>query len=358
MASARKLPSGNWRVNLFIGMVDGKRKYKSFTAPTKKEAELEAARYNMSRVEKPKVELTVGEAIDRFLQSKTNILSPSTLRSEKSRRYNNFKDIEETKICNLKKDVIQKWINDLSENHSPKTIRNIYGLFCESVHECAPGQDLSVKLPNSTKYIPYFPEKSEIFSLLEYFNDRPEFQTAFMVASVLGLRRGEICALEFGDIRGDKIVIARSFALGPDKQWHIKTPKSKEGTRELSMPSELKKRILALKKKDAQDNRIFHFYPAALTDSFIAARDKIGFKFRLHDLRHYYASVMLYMGIPDRYAMQRMGHSTDTMLKRVYQHLIEEKTKSVDDTMTEYMNQFLNAEIMQHEMQHAQKETK
>lgn len=352
MATARKLPSGNWRVNLYVGMVDGKRKYRSFTAHTKKEAELEAARYNMTRVEKPKVEMTVGEAIDCFLQSKTNILSPSTLRSEKSRRHNNFNAIKDIKVCNLKRETIQAWINDLSENHSPKTVRNIYSLFCESVHEYAPGTDLSVKLPNATKYIPYFPDKTEIFSLLEHFNDRPEFQTAFMIASVLGLRRGEICALEFSDIRGDKIVISKSFALGPDKQWHSKTPKSKEGTRELSIPKELKKRILSLKKKDEIDDRIFHFYPSALTDAFIAARNKIGFKFRLHDLRHYYASVMLYMGIPDRYAMQRMGHSTDTMLKRVYQHLIEEKTKSVDETMTKYMNQFLDAEIMQHEMQH------
>lgn len=358
MASARKLPSGNWRVNLFVGMVDGKRKYKSFTAPTKKQAELEAAQFNLTRVEKPKIEMTVVEAIDRYLQSKTNILSPSTLRSEKSRRFNNFKEIEDIKICDLKKETIQKWINTLSEDHSPKTIRNIYGLFCESVHECDKNLDLAVKLPNATKYIPYFPEKKEIFTLLEHFKDKKEFQTAFMIASVLGLRRGEICALEFGDIRGDKIVISRSFALGPDKQWHIKTPKSKAGTRELSLPSELKKRILALKKKDAPDDRIFNFYPGALTDAFIAARTKIGFKFRLHDLRHYYASVMLYMGIPDRYAMQRMGHSTDTMLKRVYQHLIEEKTNSIDESMTEYMNQFLNSEIMQHEMQHAEKETK
>ena len=40
MASAKKLPSGSWRVNLYIGKTpDGKRQYKSFTADTKKEAE-------------------------------------------------------------------------------------------------------------------------------------------------------------------------------------------------------------------------------------------------------------------------------------------------------------------------------
>ena len=39
MATAKKLKSGSWRCLVYDCMEDGKRKYKSFTAPTKKEAE-------------------------------------------------------------------------------------------------------------------------------------------------------------------------------------------------------------------------------------------------------------------------------------------------------------------------------
>ena len=39
MATARKLPSGNYRCRVYLGKVNGKDAYKSFTAPTKKEAE-------------------------------------------------------------------------------------------------------------------------------------------------------------------------------------------------------------------------------------------------------------------------------------------------------------------------------
>ena len=40
MATAKKLPSGSWRVQLYAGKTpDGKRRYLSFTANTKKEAE-------------------------------------------------------------------------------------------------------------------------------------------------------------------------------------------------------------------------------------------------------------------------------------------------------------------------------
>ena len=40
MATAKKLPSGSYRVRVYVGAsANGKKKYKSITAPTKKEAE-------------------------------------------------------------------------------------------------------------------------------------------------------------------------------------------------------------------------------------------------------------------------------------------------------------------------------
>ena len=45
MATAKKLPSGKYRCLIYIGMENEKRKYKSFTANTKKEAEFLATQY-------------------------------------------------------------------------------------------------------------------------------------------------------------------------------------------------------------------------------------------------------------------------------------------------------------------------
>ena len=124
------------------------------------------------------------------------------------------------------------------------------------------------------------------------------------------------------------------------KNWILKYPKTKDGSRELALPDFLKARMLELKDENSKDNRIFHFNPNQLTDNFCHARRKLGFDFRLHDLRHYYASVMLMLNTPDLYAMKRMGHSTPTMLKRVYQHLMDEKDKEVDQSMADYMERF------------------
>ena len=55
MATAKVLPSGAYRVRVFAGKENGKSIYKSFTAPTKKEAEYLATQYLMEATEKKKL---------------------------------------------------------------------------------------------------------------------------------------------------------------------------------------------------------------------------------------------------------------------------------------------------------------
>ena len=67
MARAKKLPSGSWRVQVYTGMVDGKRKYISITAPTEREANYAALQYQMGVDRKARIGKTVGEAIDDYI---------------------------------------------------------------------------------------------------------------------------------------------------------------------------------------------------------------------------------------------------------------------------------------------------
>ena len=60
MATAKKLPSGNWRVRAYDKKTD---KYKSFTAPTKKQAELMAAEYLNGLRKTSENDITVEQAI-------------------------------------------------------------------------------------------------------------------------------------------------------------------------------------------------------------------------------------------------------------------------------------------------------
>ena len=75
MAKAKKLPSGNYRVQYLI---DGKRY--SFTAETAALAEYAALQHKLERKRaKSSTTKTLGAAIDDYIDLKSNILSPSTI---------------------------------------------------------------------------------------------------------------------------------------------------------------------------------------------------------------------------------------------------------------------------------------
>jgi len=53
-------------------------------------------------------------------------------------------------------------------------------------------------------------------------------------------------------------------------------------------------------------------------------------RFRFHDLRHYQASILHAMGVPDKYIMERGGWKTDSTLKNIYQHTMDAKRQEVE----------------------------
>ena len=54
---------------------------------------------------------------------------------------------------------------------------------------------------------------------------------------------------------------------------------------------------------------------------------------------------MLEQNVPDKYAMERMGHATNNMLKNVYQHTMSKKSKQVADDLDRYFEQKLQMKL-------------
>lgn len=69
-------------------------------------------------------------------------------------------------------------------------------------------------------------------------------------------------------------------------------------------------------------------------------------RFRFHDLRHYSASIMHAIGVPDVYIMERGGWSSDHTLKRIYCGAMDDFSQKFTNLTNEHFT------TMQHEMQH------
>lgn len=135
MATAKKLPSGNWRVNVYVGIVDGKRKYKSFTAPTKAEAELNAALYVSGKSDFPSsCSRSLRSVSLDYINSRSNILSPSTLHGYYNIVYNYIPDVFSTPVSDITSFMLQSAFNTFALNHSSKTLKNTYGFDSPYLH--------------------------------------------------------------------------------------------------------------------------------------------------------------------------------------------------------------------------------
>ena len=73
--------------------------------------------------------------------------------------------------------------------------------------------------------------------------------------------------------------------------------------------------------------------------------EKHDVKMTFHDLRHLNASVMLALGVPDKYAMERGGWSTNSTLKAVYQHTFSDERKKVNDLVNNYFSEVVHTKV-------------
>lgn len=346
MATARKLPSGSWRVNQYIGTdASGKRMYKSFTAETKKAAEYAAAEYNLKRKDKPK-DLTVGQAIDGYIASKEHILSPTTVAEYRQTRRNKLQSIMNVPLNKLTNVMIQQAINEDAARLSPKSVRNAHGLLSAALGMYMPDFSLRTTLPQKKTKIKDLPTPEEVLKAVS----GSDIELPVLLALWLGMRLSEILGLRFSDVSSDGVITISHVRVVVNGELIEKdTTKTAGSTRRVTAPTPIMERINAIPHQ-SDDGHIVDSYIGGIRKKFKRIIQAAGLKdMTFHDLRHLNASVMLALGIPDKYAMERGGWSSSSTLKAVYQHTFSDARLEADNKVNNY---FLS--IMQHEMQHNQ----
>lgn len=315
------LPSGSVRVQVYDYTDDsGKRHYQSFTAATRAEAQALADDWKRSRMAL-KEKLTVSTAISRYIELKAAVLSPSTVRNYRVYARQYFSGSFGAKdLRGLQNADIQLWVSDLTgHNLRPKTVRNAYGLLTAALALFLPGFRPSVTLPAKMRTEFYCPSLDDIMTLCRSTPD-PYLRCAILLGSVGAMRRGEICALEYSDIRGDTVTIDKAVVLGENRDVQLKAPKTYASYRTITLPPYVLAAIDALPLP--HEGRIIPINPDTLHSRFVRAIEKTELpRFRFHDLRHFGASILASYG--DRYVEAYGGWEPGSdVMKKNYQTLI------------------------------------
>lgn len=327
---ARKLPSGSWRAEIEYKDDQGKRVRKSFTAETRAEAEAAALAAKIDRQDPDG--RTIGEAIDTMIAAKRPVLSPSTVRSYVGIRNalrENYPALWNTKIDQLKAKDLQKVVNSLAADHTPKTVRNYVALIGASL-PARMSILTQVTLPARVRPDYHIPTEKTVQAILEACSDT-DLEIPVLLAVVCTMRAGEIAALQPSDISDTAIHVHRNMVRNESKKWVIKSPKTYSSDRIIEAPAWLIAKI--------REKGIAETTPTAMSIAFgrMLKRNNLP-HCRFHDLRHYSASYMHAQGVPTAYIMKRGGWNTETVLNAVYRHALDDRdrveTQKINDAFT------------------------
>ena len=323
---------------------DGKRHCKTFTASTRAKARQLSEEWEDEYLNGDKrVPTTVLSALNAYIDGKAPVLSPSTVRSYRgvvSARIEG-RPIADIDVSDLTLSDVQKWVNaEVTDNLSPKSVKDHFSLLRSATKPMTRRLDWdAVALPQPRRFQGHTPTDAEIRQLLDYTRQQsdPTLYRAILLTAFGPLRRSEVCALTSKDIRGNAVTIDKALVRNDAGGWEIKTTKTIDSTRVIIYPD------FVIRELSGISDRIVSCNPDALARRFERALKFAKLpRFRFHDLRHYGASIMMYMdGVSQRTIENRGGWSRNSpILRRIYQNTLADKEKAETEKINSYFSQF------------------
>lgn len=165
-------------------------------------------------------------------------------------------------------------------------------------------------------------EQQELMRVLQEYEPNVKMFITFSI--ILGTRRSETMRFKLEDINN------------LTKRIHIKGTKTYGADRNLKITDDM---IILLEQNAERKPNEFYFYysPDYYTKIIQEIYEKAKIRDKtLHDLRHTCATNLLYLGMPDKFRQQYLGHANIVMTNDVYTNLQEDLNK--DDLLKLYNN--------------------
>lgn len=302
-----KLPSGSYRVKK---IVKGKTYRITFDhKPTQTEIVTELAKLIEDA---PTSKDAFFTCVQSYINSKCNILSPSTIVSYKM-LLRQMPSYLNKPISAITQYDVQTAINDYAIEHSAKSVKNYHGLISAVIKMYRPNFTLRTTLPKGKPADISIPNHDDIVRILKAV-EGTEYHIAFQLGC-LGLRKGEILALELSDLDGDVLTVDKTLVQSVNGGYVVKNlPKTVSSVRKVVIPDALAKEI-------REQGYIFKGYHNRLLRELHRVQDDLGIpRCRFHDLRHYFVSYAHSLGWSDADIIAITGHKTDEIARRVYRH--------------------------------------
>lgn len=163
-----------------------------------------------------------------------------------------------------------------------------------------------------------------------------ELYALYYTALSTGMRKGELLALRWSEVRDREILVRRTVSKGAEGGV-VDDAKSPEGVRSVPVSPDLAA-VLAAHRKTAPESALGLVFPSSRTGGLLSGShvsrqlkelaDAAGVPaLRFHELRKTTSSLLARAGVPPKVIQARLGHATPDLALRVYTKVYEEDAR-------------------------------
>lgn len=237
----------------------------------------------------------------------------------------------------------------LARKLSAKTVRHAHGVLRAALNQAVKWRllvvnpALAVELPKVAKKEMKALSPEQAAKFLKHAAADP-LGALFALALTTGMRPGEYLALQWKDVDVTKgvVVVCRTLVPNKDGGWDFAEPKTSQSGRSIPLPKTVTRALIEHRRSQAeqklkagakyQDHDLVfagpkghalqlrnlvnrHFKP-------ILAAAKLRKEFRLYDLRHSCATLLLAQGEHPKVVSEKLGHASVTLALDTYSHVL------------------------------------
>ena len=331
--------------------------YTSQKYKTQKEAVNEEATYRI-KVQKKETNtsnITLKQIFNEFIIDKSNVVKKQTI-IKLNIQFTHFKAIEDCKINDLTLQKYKLWLIEFEKEGLAVAYYNkLLGLLRQLIsysNKMYNTSDTILKFIENKKNVNALKKEMDFYTLDEYktFDSAIsdfEWHVFFEILYYLGIRQGEIQALNWHDIDLDKGLLSINKTLTSKikgENWTISTPKTKSSIRVLPMPKKVLEDVNKLKSEkmkytDYSDDWFVFGNSVPFKESTIQKKkndccDIIGLRrIRIHDFRHSCASLLINNGASIALVSKYLGHSNISITLNTYTHMYKSELESITNLL-------------------------
>ncbi|HVE46988.1 MAG TPA: site-specific integrase [Acidimicrobiales bacterium] len=344
MATVRQRSSGVWEIRVFTGRNRAGRptQVSRTVRGTKREAQRVAAAME-ARAPSSAAGRTVADVLAAWMEVNEAVWSDSSRRDYASRaRFVANDSIGKLGIARLGVADVERWHAAMRRaGVGEQAIRNRHSVLRAAIAQAVRWEWVSTNAASVARLrqSKQAPRKSisgdDVRAAIRAATTiDPAAALALRLAAVAGLRRSELAALRWSEINGDRLTVDSSVAIRREEGAApvlIDAPTKTANQRTVRLDPATVAELAALRReREALSPYLFSLDehpapPARVGWWWSRSRDlaAIDRRWRLHDLRHWSATMAISGGHDVRTVAGRLGHANAAMTLRVYAHAVD-----------------------------------